>query len=100
LVCRLCCELAGVLRPMRIDLELEIFPLANILDGGIPESVKSIGDGLSLGIENGRLESDKHARSHLTRPPGGPADAGSDNFRMLLKNTVKDAVHVLQLLIE
>ena len=99
LVRRFRCELACVFRPVRVDVELEVLPLADILHGGVSKRVKRVGDGFSLRVEDRWLESDEHARTHQADLPAG---ARNRPLRLLnvLENALKDVVDVLQLLAE
>ena len=48
----------------RVDVELEVFPLPHVFDGGVAKRMERVGDGLSLRIEHGRLERYEHAGAH------------------------------------
>src|SRR5207344_1266970 len=54
----------------RREIELEVLPLADVLDAAVAERMQRVGDGLSLRIEHGRFERDEHTCAHAYTPTG------------------------------
>src|SRR5438270_9209196 len=49
----------------RIESDLEVFPLPDIVNSGVAQAYEGGADGLALRVQDGRLQSDVHARFHL-----------------------------------
>ena len=53
-------------RAARVDVELEVLALPDVLHRAVAERVQRFGDGRALRIEDRRLEGHEHTRTHQT----------------------------------
>ena len=57
---------AGLLARIGGQLQLEVFPLPDILDTAVAQRVQRVRNRLSLRVEHRRFQRDKHSRAHIT----------------------------------